>query len=378
MFLKLAPLGVTAVDATVRSQRAGLQESDAPEDLSSNIEDDKVWLSLSKAFSRVLLGPPVPSSGQDRSVAVKSTMEEQATPNTVNTRKSIEKDGEVIPVIPFVPGTRKRRGGLFSSRQSIPKSEAQPAATEKKDPPPDTSVNQKDENQGKEDLELELQVLDCLADEILTACGTASQHAIESLIEIVKEGISRPLKYQIPHTSKHSNFSLVCIRKMYVLCSRGTSPINGEDNQDSLYEQVAQVRNHVAKCALPIFLKVCNDMICEFAEESQYNPLGDKQVERPKLEEIICILEVLATMTLSPDVVDSIMPPEDPVSEYIKLMRKRPDVVRRGKERTHLLFLYDSLCSLITCRDSRIRDMVRDVLGLAGADLGISLNCYIK
>ena len=379
MFLKLAPLGVTAVDATVRSQRADLQESETSESLSSNFGDDDVWLSLSKAFSHFLLGPPVPSSEQDKaSLVLKSREEEQEKHHTINTGKSIEKDGEVIPVIPFVPGTRKRRGGLFSSRQSIPKSETQPAATGQKDPPPDNGTDQQDENQGKEDLELELQVLDCLTDEILTACGTASQHAIDSLIEIVKEGISRPLKYQIPHMSKHSNFSLVCIRKMYVLCSRGSSSGKGEVNQDDLYEQVAQVRNHVAKCALPIFLKVCNDMISEFAEESQYNPLGDKQVERPKLEEIICILEVLATMTLSPDVVDSIMPPDDPVSEYIKLMRKRPDVVRRGKERTHLLFLYDSLCSLITCRDSRIRDMVRDVLGLAGADLGISLNCYIK
>ena len=51
----------------------------------------------------------------------------------------------------------------------------------------------------------------------------------------------------------------------------------------------------------------------------------------------------------------------------------RPDVARRGKERTHLLFLYDALCSLITCRESRIRDMVRDVMQLAGADLGFSL-----
>ena len=54
-------------------------------------------------------------------------------------------------------------------------------------------------------------------------------------------------------------------------------------------------------------------------------------------------------------------------------MRQRPDVARRGKERTHLLFLYDALCSLITCRESRIRDMVRDVMQLAGADLGFSL-----
>jgi len=110
--------------------------------------------------------------------------------------------------------------------------------------------------------------------------------------------------------------------------------------------------------------------------------LGDRHGDRPKLEELICILEVLATMTLSSDVVDSIMPRRaddgggdvvDPMAEYVRLMRQRPDVARRGKERTHLLFLYDALCSLITCRESRIRDMVRDVMQLAGADLGFSL-----
>ena len=107
--------------------------------------------------------------------------------------------------------------------------------------------------------------------------------------------------------------------------------------------------------------------------ESQYTPLGDRHGDRPKMEELICILEVLATMTLSPDVVDSILPANEPMTAYVRLMRDRPDVARRGKERTHLLFLYDALCSLITCRESRIRDMVRDVMQLAGADLGFSL-----
>jgi len=266
-----------------------------------------------------------------------------------------------IPVIPFLAESKKKRtvGRLFSTsakQEDVAFDERQALERDQSDP----GGPSLDEGQAAEDAELELGVLDCLADEILACCGTASHSDIDLLLKVIEEGIDRPAKYQIPVSLKHSSFSLVCIRKMYVLCSRGSN------------EQ--QVRNHVAKRALPMFLKKCHSMICRFSEGSQQTLLGDRHRDRPALEEIICILEVIATMTLSPDVVDSIMPQGDPVSEFVRLMRRRPEVSHRGKERTHILFLYDALCSLITCCESRVRDMVRDVMGLAGADLGFSLN----
>ena len=337
VFLKLAPLGATAVDATSHSH-------DAPQDGS------RLWGRLSEALSKFLLGPVAAGVQGSR-----------AAPAAAVTPPQQNRQDPSIPVIPFLGGgkaavdvTKSRKIGRLFSRE-VPGAESPPAPPE---PAPCTATA--DEGRAVEDAELELKVLDCLTDEILISCGSAEQADIDALLHIIEEGISRPAKYQIAVSAKHSNFSLVCIRKMYVLCSRGSSEHD--------------VRNHVARCALPRFLKRCHHVICTFSEESQYTPMGDRHGDRPKLEELICILEVLATMTLSPDVVDSILPEDEPMTAYVRFMRGRPDVARRGKERTHLLFLYDALCSLITCRESRIRDMVRDVMQLAGADLGFSMS----
>ena len=353
-FLKLAPLGATAVDAMSGSPDAGRDGGDG----------DRLWGCLSEALSKFLLGPMSDGTVDDllknNNVPRKSEAGPGAAPLTQP--RPPHKD-PAIPVIPFLGGSKattdakKKRtvGRLFSRDSPDAKNLDEPA-----EPAPAELAKVVDESRAVEDAELELKVLDCLTDEILTSCGSAAQKDVDALLLIIEEGISRPAKYQIPVFAKHSNFSLVCIRKMYVLCSRGSSE--------------HEVRNHVAKCALPRFLKRCHHVICTFSEESQYTPLGDRHEDRPKLEELICVLEVLATMTLSPDVVDSILPAGEPMTEYVRLMRGRPDVARRGKERTHLLFMYDALCSLITCRESRIRDMVRDVMQLAGADLGFSLH----
>lgn len=362
MFLRLAPTGVMAIDAMNRATSASQDQSHA----------DHVWHCLSEAFSHFLLGPSVHGTHQ---TPQKSKLPSTSETGDLQDAQKFNKENESIPEIPFLSGIKKRRGRRATSLEEAGKVEVE----DKEETPPELPCV--DDGRAKEDGDLELRVLDCLTDEILTACGTASQAAIDSLIHVVEEGISRPSKYQILQNVKHSNFSLVCIRKMYVLCSRGSNRTIGDaggDTNEAMYEQVAQVRSHVAKCALPQFLKICHNMINNFAQESQYTPLGDTHVDRPKLEEIICILEVLATMTLAPDVVDSMMPENDPMGDYIRCMRKRPEVASRGKERTHLLFLYDSLCSLITCRDSRIRDMVRDVLVLAGAELGISMNALSR
>lgn len=363
MFLRLAPAGVMAIDAVNRATLTSQDQSNS----------DHVWHCLSGAFSHFLLGPSVHETRQTPQKPKQPSTSESGDVQDANPK--LNKENESIPEIPFLSGIKKRRGRRASSLEEPGKVEVE----DKEETGPELPCV--DDGRAKEDGDLELRVLDCLTDEILTACGTASQPAIDSLIHVVEEGISRPSKYQILQNVKHSNFSLVCIRKMYVLCSRGSNQTVGDaggNTNEGMYEQVAQVRSHVAKCALPRFLKICHNMISNFAQESQYTPLGDTHVDRPKLEEIICILEVLATMTLAPDVVDSMMPENDPMGDYIRCMRKRPEVVSRGKERTHLLFLYDSLCSLITCRDSRIRDMVRDVLVLAGAELGISMNALSR
>jgi len=57
--------------------------------------------------------------------------------------------------------------------------------------------------------------------------------------------------------------------------------------------------------------------------------------------------------------------------QLVGLLRSRPEVSARGRERTHLLLLYPLLCEGITCKEARVREMVKDVLQLAGAELGL-------
>lgn len=54
-------------------------------------------------------------------------------------------------------------------------------------------------------------------------------------------------------------------------------------------------------------------------------------------------------------------------------LRTRPEVQARGRERTHLLLLYSALCGCITCKEPRVREMVKDVLLLAGAEIGMGM-----
>lgn len=72
----------------------------------------------------------------------------------------------------------------------------------------------------RHDAEVSLSMLDTLADVLLTNCDNVSDKYITRLIKIIDEGIIR----QRPTDSMLSSgerFSHACLRKMYVLCSRG-------------------------------------------------------------------------------------------------------------------------------------------------------------
>lgn len=275
---------------------------------------------------------------------------------------------------------RKRGTSLLSRKKSTTvlagssKSTATPH--ESSNPTTKTSMDQPQDNgdhhdhlavdvqQSRADAELELSILDTLTDSVLVFCGTASVADQQRLIGIVDRGISRPRSLNIPQATTGSNFSHVCIRKMFVLCSRSGGSSGVPVESDSTLD--------VAKLALPPFLARCDGMLRAFAEETRPGSLGDgPPVDRPRLDEIMCVLEVLATMSLSPAVVDATIPPNEPVTEVVHVLRKRPEVAMRGKERTHLLLLFDALCGCITSKEARVREMVRDVLGLAGAELGV-------
>lgn len=224
-----------------------------------------------------------------------------------------------------------------------------------------------DAAQARADADLELAVLDCLTDEVLTACGPAPTALKERLIGVVARGIARPPALSVPQLATGSNFGHVCIRKMYVLCSRGAGPVGAAPGAGGAALEVARL-------ALPPFVARCAAMLRAFADEARPGALGGAAappLPRPLLDEVMCVLEVLASMSLAPAVADAALPPEGPAAAVVAALRAAPGAAARGRERTHLLLLYPALCGCITCREPRVREMVRDVLGLAGAELGL-------
>lgn len=62
----------------------------------------------------------------------------------------------------------------------------------------------------------------------------------------------------------------------------------------------------------------------------------------------------------------------DPLSQLVNVARRCAGR-QRGRERTHLLLIYPALVQAVALPEPRLREMVRDVLQLAGAELGLGV-----
>ncbi len=353
-FNQLVPEGLPAVAAPLPPSMAG--------DAAAAATVARCWPALAQTLENFLLGEsyrktrPELDSVQDGAGSHGITASARAAAHHAENPK--------LPVVPVLEVPSKTAASL--ARRGTKKAVAAPAPS-----PPRRSIDghthDADPAQSRADVELELSVLDTLTDVILTECGPAPPALKRRLISIVDRGISRPKGLSIPQIATGSNFSHVCVRKMYVLCSRpggGSGAVGGPEDTPLT----------VARLALPLFLSRCDAMLRGFAEEARPGTLGDAPpVARPRLDEIMCVLEVIASMALAPAVVDSVLFSEEPVAAVVGVLRARPEVAARGRERTHLLLLYSALCGCITCKESRVREMARDVLGLAGVELGLGM-----
>jgi hypothetical protein len=239
----------------------------------------------------------------------------------------------------------------------------------------------------RQDVELELAVLDTLTDIVLqqnfeaiqvnTSAGKERYDLVRRLVSIVDRCIVRPPL--VTANSEICHFSHVCIRKMYVLCSR----VNGSTK--------------VAATALPLFLSRAAALLRGFTGEGLGRSAGEwlssdseegslAVPQKPRVDEIMCLLEVVASMTLVPEVVDAsgvLRVDGDTgtgtghtLAAVVTALRNRPEVRARGRERTHLLLLFPALVGCVVCKEPRVREMVRDVLALAGAELGLSIGSF--
>ncbi len=58
-------------------------------------------------------------------------------------------------------------------------------------------------------------------------------------------------------------------------------------------------------------------------------------------------------------------------ARHVQVLRSQAPANRR--ERSHLLYLYDALVGCVSCREPRVREQLRDVLQLAGTELGLTI-----
>lgn len=257
---------------------------------------------------------------------------------------------------------------VFTSENGIKRYESIVAQQEDAISTTDSWASQQDQLL-RSDIELEASILDLLTNSVLTVCTSAETPAIARLVAVVDGGAVRPGYLSIPGSPSGSSFRQICLRKMYVLCARSSA------SDDTCQFNVARV-------TLPIFLARCEAVLRAYIDSVPPHQRGadagpncspNDSKSRPRIDEVMCVLEILATMTLAPGVIDGALPEGEWVTEVVTSLRNRPDSQQRGRERSHLLLIYSALCGCISAREMRVRDMAKDVLQLAGAELGLGV-----
>ena len=56
---------------------------------------------------------------------------------------------------------------------------------------------------------------------------------------------------------------------------------------------------------------------------------------------------------------------------YLQIVQLCRQLSGKDRERSHLLSLYGALCTCINSKEHRVREVVQDVLQLAGHELGL-------
>lgn len=213
-------------------------------------------------------------------------------------------------------------------------------------PPEDLS-----EDTSRVDESLEQDVLDVLCSEVLTKCQDVPLEVIRRLIDVLDRCASRtsalPLESAELLPPQCSRFSILCLQALFDL---SRCDLSG-DTLSSL---------KVSKVATPVLLARCDFIISQFSRDE--NDQGEASLPAVRIDELIFVLKELARLTVYPQNITEAKTMA--VSDGLQTEQLR------GK-RTHLTFLYESLCELVISRETRIRELLRVVLQILGSELGL-------
>eukprot|EP00884_Botryococcus_braunii_P011070 jgi/Botrbrau1/19965/Bobra.0059s0081.1 len=323
---------------------------------------DHCWSALAEAFEIFLLGshleaaeaaadPDAPREyiGEPGGRPPDPGMVSSELGGGASRRATSESEGEPAGAAPRAP-TREAGGPPGASAGDLQRPQGSEGA------PASGAATPPENDQSRVDADLEASVLDTLTDAVLTACVRTPHDIRRRLVGVVERGVGRPRALAIPRSAAGTRFGQLCLRKMFVLCSRG---VDAQGPHACLLE--------VAQVTFPLFVETCRGMLEEHAQEVGR---GREQADRTRFDDFLCMLDALATLTVSPLVADSILPPGTPLQVLVEKRRKLVGKTA-GRHQTHLLVLYEPLCSCLVSQEPRVRALLQDIFQLAGAQLGL-------
>ncbi|GMH33400.1 hypothetical protein BSKO_01234 [Bryopsis sp. KO-2023] len=241
----------------------------------------------------------------------------------------------------------------------------------------DISALSQELEESQTDAEVRTTVLDTLTDVVLISCEHTSAETKQRLIGIVDKGVGMPVDGTV---ASGGRFNHACLRKMYVLCSRGGG--EAQDPHGCLLE--------VAQLALPMFIARCDFILTKFVKEDLR--VKNDRLPPARIDEVLLTLEILGSLTVSPSVVDGVLQKRPRVYNLVQSMRQRVSIEPRHsrsksdgafifkrdhgesieiKERSHLMLLYEPLTACISTKEDKVRTMLQEILQMVGGDMGL-------
>ncbi|KAL0380110.1 UNVERIFIED_CONTAM: protein MON2 [Sesamum angustifolium] len=226
------------------------------------------------------------------------------------------------------------------------------------------------------DESLEINILEVLGDKILRSESDIPPDILQRLISTLDRCASRtcclPLEtveLMPPHCSR---FSLTCLQKLFSLSSYEVSDWNS-------------ARSEVSKISIRTLMSRCDFILRKFLADE--NDLGKHSLPPARLDEVIFVLQELASLVIHPETASS-LPLHPHLQEGVSLGNLR--------SRSHLLVLFPSFCELVVSRycyfscmimfistvtgeapslspvqELRVRELVQVLLRLIAAELGL-------
>ncbi|XP_024026387.1 protein MON2 homolog [Morus notabilis] len=206
---------------------------------------------------------------------------------------------------------------------------------------------------GKADESLEMTTLDILGDKILKSPVDAPYDILQILVSTLDRCASRTCSLPVETVELMplhcSRFSLRCLQKLFSLSSY-------EEKTDNWSLE----RSEVSKISIMVLMTRCEYILKRFLIDE--NDLGERPLPTARLEEIMYVLQALASMIIHSDTVSVL-----PLHPHLKTGLAE----EKNNRRPHLLVLFSSFCELVVSREARVRESVQVLLKLVTKELAL-------